>query len=74
MVLLKTYRQRNEVLERFKEYGLDETGIYAARLGMEGEIVTDDLEQVAKMPEEYLSMLVCRGLRAIRPRRESQAR
>lgn len=58
VVILKTYKQRNRVLERFRSYGVKPKGIYAAHLGMEGEIITDDLDNVPERPNEYLSMLI----------------
>ena len=56
-VLLKTYRSRAALLERLRQDpGLEVT--YGERLGMEGEFVSCDPEEIGARPEEYLSMIM----------------
>ena len=58
-VLLKTYRSRNRLIERLKsEDNVDV--VYAENLTREGEYVTRDLDEVAKRPENYLSLMLVR--------------
>ena len=58
-VLLKTYRSRNRLVERLKnEDNVD--FVYGENLTREGEYVTSDLNEVAKRPENYLSLMLVR--------------
>ena len=63
-VLLKTYRHRNQILDRMADKSgnseeLD--GFYAARLGMDGEVVTSNIREIKERPDEYLSMLILKN-------------
>ena len=58
-VLLKTYKSRNRLIERLKnEDNVD--FVYGENLTREGEYVTSDLNEVAKRPENYLSLMLVR--------------
>ncbi len=57
LVMLKTYKSREKVLELLEQYNMTE-GVYAARVGLEGELMTTDLHEVPDHPEDYLSMLI----------------
>lgn len=58
VVLLKTYRSRNEYLDSLagEEYDL----LYGANIGLENEFISSDPEAIRKRPDEYLSMLMIR--------------
>jgi precorrin-2/cobalt-factor-2 C20-methyltransferase len=56
-VLLKTYRQRAHLAEWLKETGATPV-LYAARVGCEDETLCQGEDVLARMPEQYLSLLV----------------
>ena len=58
VVLLKTYRSRNEYLDSLagEEYDL----LYGANIGLENEFISSDPEAIRERPDEYLSMLMIR--------------
>lgn len=58
LVLLKTYHHKDKIIEMLKKRGIEGEIVYAARVGLEGEIVTADESRIAEHPDEYLSMLV----------------
>ncbi len=58
VILLKTYRSRNEYLDRLS--GEDCEVLYGANIGLENEFISEDPEAIRARPEEYLSMLIMR--------------
>jgi len=58
IVFLKTYHTRDRILEILDRKKISYTGIYAVRLGIDGQFITSDLASVKDMPEEYLSLLI----------------
>lgn len=60
IVMLKAYRKRKEILETLQKHGMAGSTLYAAKIGLEGEVVTDDMEIIDQRPEEYLSMLIAK--------------
>lgn len=58
IVLLKMYRHREKILKSLEEQGITSNILYASRVGLEGEIITDNFREIADCPEEYLSMMV----------------
>lgn len=58
--LMKLYRNREKLLDRIDE---DERFdiLYGARLGLDEEKMTRDMDEVRDLPPEYLSMLVVKG-------------
>jgi precorrin-2/cobalt-factor-2 C20-methyltransferase len=59
LVLLKTYRHRRSLARALAKLGFRE-GVYAARLGLEGERVETDLARLPELPQEYLSLVIAR--------------
>lgn len=57
LVLLKTYKSRSDVLEMLSKHNITD-GIFAARVGLDDEWVTSDLEKLTDYPEDYLSMVI----------------
>lgn len=60
-ILLKTYRTRTALLERLrkeKEVCPSISIMYGEELGMEGELFAHSLEEIAQIPEAYLSMIM----------------
>ena len=53
-ILLKTYHTRNRLLNRIPA---DAFVWYGANLGLENETITSGKEEIASLPETYLSML-----------------
>ena len=60
IVMLKAYRKRKQILETLHQHGMKGRTLYAARIGLADELVTDNLEEIEKQPEEYLSMLIAK--------------
>lgn len=58
IVFLKIYHNRSKLLEFLKENGLNKSVLYAARLGLDRELVTDDFSVLEDLPDEYLSLLI----------------
>lgn len=58
IVFLKIYHNRSKLLAFLKKKGLHKSLLYAARLGLEGELVTDDFSVLEALPDEYLSLLI----------------
>jgi precorrin-2/cobalt-factor-2 C20-methyltransferase len=58
IVFLKTYRSRNSILEILKKKGIVCSALYAARIGLDGELFCQDLNEIESLPEEYLSLLI----------------
>lgn len=56
-VLLKTYHNREVLLKRLQQEK-DISIIYGERLGMEGEFLSQDLEEIHKRSDDYLSLLI----------------
>lgn len=63
VVILKVYRNRREVLNRLKKYGFKGEFLYASRLGLDGERLRHDPDEIVKCPDEYLSLLIARRTR-----------
>lgn len=62
-VLMKTYRHRNRILEQVKAQGMA-TGLYAVKVGHADEAIIDDLDAVRDRPEEYLSLMIVKKMKA----------
>jgi precorrin-2/cobalt-factor-2 C20-methyltransferase len=60
IVMLKAYRKRNQILETLKEHGMEGRPLYAAKIGLDDELVTDNMDEMRERPEEYLSMLIAK--------------
>jgi len=58
MVFLKTYRHRQQILETLRTQAPDAHITYAARLGLDDELITQNLDELAAAPDEYLSLLI----------------
>jgi precorrin-2/cobalt-factor-2 C20-methyltransferase len=58
IVFLKTYHTRNCILELLETRNIKFDAVYAARIGLEGEIICKNIDKIKDLPEEYLSMLI----------------
>ena len=58
VVLLKTYRHREKIIKLLEERGMTSNVLYASRVGLKGEFITDNLREADASPKEYLSMIV----------------
>lgn len=59
VVFLKTGKNRDRILNLVRQHGLS-TGIYAAHIGLENEVLTNNLDGLADCKSEYLSLLITR--------------
>lgn len=55
-VFLKTYRTRNCIINALKDFPADI--IYGADIGLDSQFVSDNIEEIIKRKDEYLSMLI----------------
>lgn len=65
VVLMKTYKQFPQILQRVDEMGLRDCCCFISRCGLEGEIVERDFQKLVEMPQpNYLSLMIIkkRGL------------
>ncbi|MGA7876772.1 MAG: precorrin-2 C(20)-methyltransferase [Desulfoferrobacter sp.] len=65
VVLMKTYKQFPQILQRVEEMGLKDCCCFISRCGLEGEIVERDFKKLVEMPQpNYLSLMIIkkRGL------------
>lgn len=61
-ILLKTYRSRKALLRRLAcEEGISVT--YGEQLSREGELLLNDLDAIAELPETYLSLMMVKKAR-----------
>ena len=56
LVLLKTYRSRNQLIAMLREK--QRAFIYGANLGLVGQFISDDADAIGRREPEYLSMLL----------------
>jgi len=59
LVLLKTYRHRRSLAKAIKRLKCRE-GIYAAKIGFNGQILERDLSRLHELPREYLSLVIAK--------------
>jgi len=65
VVLMKTYKQFPQILDRVKEVGLQDSCCFVSRCGLQGEIVERDFGKLLEMEQpNYLSLMIIkkRGL------------
>jgi precorrin-2/cobalt-factor-2 C20-methyltransferase len=60
VVLLKAYRQADDILAALEELGLTDRAICISRVGLEGETVVQDVRALAGQPLPYFSMIIIR--------------
>lgn len=58
IVFLKSYRTRNKIIDFLNSKNMKYSAIYAARIGLDGEIICRDIAEISALPDEYLSMLI----------------
>ena len=59
VVLLKTYRSRNHIIDQIKNFGAHIT--YGSNSGLENQFISSDLNEIYARPNEYLSMLILKS-------------
>lgn len=60
IIMLKAFKQRDLILTALKNHGMEGRTLYAARLGLDGEVLTENMDEMKKQPTEYLSMLIAK--------------
>lgn len=58
LVLMKIYRNRENIVEFSEQESYNGVGLYAQRIGLDGEVITEDFEKLKSIPEEYLSLMI----------------
>jgi precorrin-2/cobalt-factor-2 C20-methyltransferase len=58
IVMLKTYRHKDSILETLEELGLMDRATCISRCGLDGETVVQDLRTLKGQPLPYLSMII----------------
>jgi precorrin-2/cobalt-factor-2 C20-methyltransferase len=60
VVLLKTYRDKTRLAKILREYGFAGEFLYASKLGFPEECLSASPEEMASLPDEYLSLILAR--------------
>lgn len=58
LIFMKAYRTKEKIVNVLRQRGIEYTGVFACRIGLDGEYVTTELENIESLPEEYLSLLI----------------
>ena len=58
IVMLKTYRHTDSILDTLEELGLMDRATCISRCGLDGETVVQDLRTLKGQPLPYLSMII----------------
>jgi precorrin-2 methylase len=58
LIFMKAYRTKEKIVSVLKEKKIEYTGVFACKIGLEGEYVTTELDNIESLPEEYLSLLI----------------
>jgi precorrin-2/cobalt-factor-2 C20-methyltransferase len=58
VVLMKTYRQADDILAALEELGLTDRAVCISRVGLEGETVVQDVRALKGQPLPYFSMII----------------
>lgn len=61
MVLMKVARCYDEIVRVLKENGRAENAVFICRCGLDGEIISRDLEAGVGRKHDYLSMIIVKG-------------
>ncbi|HJO95610.1 MAG TPA: precorrin-2 C(20)-methyltransferase [Victivallales bacterium] len=57
-VFLKTYRTRNNIIEKIRKQSQEFSITYGSNIGCENQFISNDLEEILPRDNEYLSMLI----------------
>jgi precorrin-2/cobalt-factor-2 C20-methyltransferase len=60
VVLLKTYRNTDDILATLEELGLMDRAVCVSRCGLDGETVVEDVRSLKGRPLPYFSMIIVR--------------
>lgn len=60
IVMLKAFKQRDLILTALKNHHMEGRILYASRIGLDNEVITEDMDHMADQPREYLSMLIAK--------------
>jgi precorrin-2/cobalt-factor-2 C20-methyltransferase len=58
LIFMKAYRTKEKIVSVLRERKIEYTGVFACKIGLDGEYVTTELEDIESLPEEYLSLLI----------------
>ncbi len=59
-VFLKTYQHKDAILESLKRNNMDADIVYAERMGLSEQMITDDISEIQARDNEYLSLMIAR--------------
>jgi precorrin-2/cobalt-factor-2 C20-methyltransferase len=60
VVLLKTYRHADDILDALEELGLTDRAVLVSRCGLDGETVVQEVASLRGCPVPYLSLIMVR--------------
>jgi len=60
LVMLKTYKTRDDIPAFLKKNGYAQHGLYASKVGAEDELFETDLQALSELPQEYLSLIIAK--------------
>ena len=60
LVMLKTYKTRDDIPAFLEENGFSSEGLYASKIGAEDELFETDLNALKDLPQQYLSLIIAK--------------
>ncbi len=58
LVTMKAYKTKDKILNMIEQHNMK--GVYASRVGLDKEIISDNMDDVKKLKDEYLSLFIIR--------------
>ncbi|WP_243116855.1 precorrin-2 C(20)-methyltransferase [Heliophilum fasciatum] len=65
LILMKVYREKDQIIDRLAKHNLIDNAALISRCGLEGEMIIRDLEEVKGKPVNYLSLIIAKKSPAI---------
>ncbi|KAB2953415.1 precorrin-2 C(20)-methyltransferase [Heliorestis acidaminivorans] len=60
LVLMKVYKEKDQIIERLEKHGLKEQATLISRCGLDGERIVHNLDEIRSKPVNYLSLILAR--------------
>jgi precorrin-2/cobalt-factor-2 C20-methyltransferase len=58
VVMMKAYKTKNSIIKNIISDNSSGNSIYVSKLGLEGEVIENDIEKIKNLPSEYLSLFI----------------
>ncbi|QGG48923.1 precorrin-2 C(20)-methyltransferase [Heliorestis convoluta] len=60
LVLMKVYKEKDQIIDRLEKHGLKDQATLISRCGLDGEIIVNNLDEIRSKPVNYLSLILAR--------------